>query len=506
MRYLVLLISSVAVLGGCVAKNPATGGTDLAFMSEEKEFDLGHDVAVQAIKEFGGLYKEKPALNNYLQKITQDVVRVSERPDKRFEFKLLDDDILNAFAVPGYTMLSRGILPFFNSEAELVTVIGHEVGHVTARHFVRQHATNVLANVGLLAAQILVASRTNSQAAVDTTSQVGQIAASMGLASYSRSHELEADELGLRYMARLGYDPNLAANTFRMFERYGDMMNRVRVLAGKKEIETGFYHQLFSTHPRDDHRVKELVDQAHGAMVVGFKVKRERYFDMINGVAFGPRAEDGVAGHGRYYNKKERFTFDLPKHWFFPRLKGLPLAVQPEYKAHFKLEMKEVPVHQDAEETLFYNYPEVMEMQPVKAAGLDAFTGVLTTTGKNPDKHRVVAIRLPKPHQGADKAKAVIFKFMVAADKFANLDADFKHMINSFRYLSADQADAIEPLRVAIHTVKEGETQADIARLMAFSALHEDWLRTLNNLAPDAKLKPGQKLKIIIDPNRAKGI
>lgn len=488
-------------LVGCVSKNPATGQYNLVTMTEQQEFSLGHEVAVEGIKQGGGLYNEMPELTAYLRQLGKDVVNVSERADQPFRFKLLDSPVINAWAIPGYIAFHRGILPLFNNEAELITVLGHEVGHVTARHTVRSQAGAVIANIGIVAVQAVVGARTGSQQAVDAAGQLGVGVAHVGMAGYSRRHELEADQLGLRYMSRLGYDPAAASGTFKALKAYGELAQKIAKAAGNEQQQS-LYHKLLASHPDEVKRVGELDQAAEEELSGGTKLNTKQYLEKIDGLAWGPKIkDDGVYGFRRHYDAERRLMFDIPEKWFFPRMGGLPMAANPEEKIYMEAVADKIEKDTSAEEALFYEFPKARHLQPVAVSRADGYTGLIEEKG---NKIRVVAIKLDAPALPNNKRTLLLFKFTAPEDGFEKADPQFKSIINSIRRLSLKQAKELEPLRVRIHEVQHGETVEKIAKRLPFEVFHEEYFRMLNGLEPNEKLKAGEWVKVIRDPNRDK--
>lgn len=503
MRYLLLLCMAFG-LTACVATNPATGKQHFSFINEEQEYEEGHTVANKATQEFGGLYKEKPALNAYLADRLQEVVAVSERADKPFELRVFDDPIMNAFAIPGYTMISRGILPYFNSEAELMMVLGHEVGHVTAQHMVRSHATVTFINVGLVGMQAALASQGVSAPVQDVVNQLSQVIGYAGLAGFSRSYELEADMLGIRYISKLCYTPQAGAAMFHSMQAYQDMLDRYAKASGKNIQEEGL-SRIFHSHPDNETRVTEAIEHEAAQTTCGNMWHRDRYLHMIDGLAFGPKVSEGFGANGRFYASEERYILPFPEGFVFPNIRGLPKAVNAERKVHFDTYSKRSEKGQDAEEFLIDKYPGVRRIEPVFIDGHAAYTGEVPSIEKMPaGKYRVVVV--PRDEgKGEDEEKSAMMVVMIfgsSEDKFNTNDVLFKEIALGYQPLTLKEARKIEPLRLGLYTTKAGDTVASIASRLPFGEFQEEWLRLLNGMRPTDEVRAGTLLKIVVNPNK----
>jgi len=187
------------VLTAC-ATNPATGERHLNLYSESQEIQIGRDADVQ-ISASLGIYPDKE-LTVYFEELGLRLASKSERPQLPWTFRILDDSTVNAFALPGgFIYATRGILSFLNSEAELAGVVGHEIGHVTAQHSVYRMSTQQLTQIGLGVGMVLAPE-------LQKYGELASVGLGLMFLKFSRDDELQADELGLRYMGRDGYDPD----------------------------------------------------------------------------------------------------------------------------------------------------------------------------------------------------------------------------------------------------------------------------------------------------------
>ncbi|WML92398.1 M48 family metalloprotease [Thiothrix lacustris] len=256
-----ILLSSAAVLGGCSA-NPVSGKNELALMSEAEEIQTGQ----QAHQEM--LAKSPPyqnaALQAYVSRVGQLMAAQSPRQNIRFTFTVLDDVALNAFALPGgYVYITTGLMAYLNSEAELAGVLGHEIGHVSARHNVSQASWSTVGGILTTMAGEQLGNK-------ELFNTIGEL----GLNSYSRNQELDADGLGAQFLARAGYDP-------------ANMVNVIATLQAYDQFKGGTsdpYRDLFSTHPNNDVRLQQLISQARQYGGGGRDPGRETYLRQLEGL------------------------------------------------------------------------------------------------------------------------------------------------------------------------------------------------------------------------------
>ncbi len=238
-RLLFSLIFLLLVCGGC-AVNPVSGQQELVLLSEQDEIAMGRTSHQQVLEQYGVYDNEE--LQRYVQDIGARLAEKSHRNNLIYRFTLLDSKDVNAFALPGgYIYITRGLMAYLNSEAELAAVLGHEIGHVTARHAVRQYSATQMANIGATLGAILIPGMNQS-----VTNQLVQAFGTALLRGYGREHELEADRLGAEYLARADYSPQSMLDVIRVLK---DQESFETQLAKAEGREPRIYHGLFSTHP-----------------------------------------------------------------------------------------------------------------------------------------------------------------------------------------------------------------------------------------------------------------
>lgn len=489
------------LLASCgLQQNPATGGRMLSLMSEQQEFAMGHEVAEKSVVEYGGTYDEKPALSAYIRDNVSRLVAVGERPDKPFEAKLLDDPIMNAFAVPGYVMVSRGILPFFQNEAEMMFVLGHEVGHVTGQHHVRSHSRQLLTSGALLIATQIIANQTDSNALTQGALAGASFAVPFGMAHFSRAQELEADMLGVRYMSKLGYPAFESSDVFRMFDAYGTLNNNIMASAGASQ-QKSMFHRALASHPDDMTRINQAASSAGANR--GADNGQERYLSMIDGLAFGPKLSDGVVSKHRYLNPVYGVRFDIPQMFQVSGMDGMPIGVEPRRQAVLDVKVVEdVPQSSDVTTVMKKGLAGVRDIRTVKKAPFEVAVADAVVNGK--------AVRymgtLAKA-QGSDKDVLLLVMVRSGGTTFDSaLQTTVNQMAQSMRALTVAQSRSVESLRIQVRTVKAGETLSSLAAQLPFDVYKEEWFKLLNGLYRGEVLKAGMRVKMVVDPNANKAL
>ena len=267
---------------GC-ATNPVTGKKELSIVSESQEIEVGKQALAATESEFG--YYEDAQWSARVDAMGQKMARVSHRPTLAWQFRVLDDPTANAFAAPGgYIFITRGIIATLNSEAQLAGVVGHEIGHVTAKHYSRQATREQLAGLGLGIASVFS----------ETLAQYGQAAQQgMGILfiKYSRDQENESDKLGVEYSMKAGWDPREMPATYRTLARIGER-------AGQS-IPT-----YLSSHP--DPGSREATTRQLAAAAVGTRtdlvVNHDAYIRSLEGMVYGSDPRQGYFEGDRYYH------------------------------------------------------------------------------------------------------------------------------------------------------------------------------------------------------------
>jgi predicted Zn-dependent protease len=318
---LVLLLAGSLLMVAC-AVNPATGKRQFMLVSESAEANLGKESDPQITRQFG-LYDDQE-LADYVSAVGKRLAARSERPDLNWTFRVLDDPLVNAFALPGgYIYMTRGILAHFNSEAEMASVLGHEIGHVTARHSASQLSKAQLTQFGLGVGSILA-----PEAAADFGG-IAQQALGLMFLKFSRDDERQADDLGLRYIVNDGYDPRPMSGVFQTLRRSSQ-------LSGGEGPPV-----WMSTHPDPEGR-SDRIDGAVAGMNRNFSgrpVRRDEYLRKIDGVVFGENPRHGYFKDNLFYHPDMKFRLDFPAGWKTQNSRAAVVALSPEKDALIRLSL-----------------------------------------------------------------------------------------------------------------------------------------------------------------------
>jgi len=468
------LIGVSLLMIGC-ASNPVTGKTDFVMMSEDQEIALGRQYHQSVLKEFD-VY-ENPELQSYVSRIGEALARDSHRKDLVFHFTLLDSPTVNAFALPGgYVYITRGIMSYMNSEAHLAGVLGHEIGHVTARHSVRQHSQATLA--GILGS--VITAQTGSQSVGDLSNLLG----TAWIRGYGRKHELEADRLGAEYLALTGYDPE-------------DMIGVIGILKSQEEFEAAraqeegrearSYHGVFATHPDNDDRLKEVVRAADRFRTTDVTPPdREAFLKRLDGMTFGPGEAQGVFRGTQFYHKAMDFTLRFPDGWQVENRPDRLVAVSSDNNAAIQLGSQDLNRRESPREFLEDQFSDLQDGQVIDGS-LPGYTGIArlnTPFGQRPS--RVAAVFHEKR----------VF-ILLGAQRDGVLQKPFIDTVKSLRRLRDDEIALAAERRIQLARAKPGDTFAKLAEQTTLSNHAEDQLRLLNGMYPDGEPEPGQLIKLV---------
>ena len=478
-----VVIGCVLALGGC-ATNPVTGGKDVVTISEAQEIEIGRKAHPQILQQYGRY--EDEALQQYVNTIGQRIAVKSHRPKLQYTFTVLDSDEVNAFALPGgYVYITRGIMAYLNSEAELTAVIGHEVGHVTARHAVRQQTGATAAGVGATLVGILTGS--------GDLANVANMAGQALISGYGRDMELEADQLGAEYLNRVGYEPEAMIDVVRLLKN--QEMLEVQ-MARQEKRQPRVYHGVFSSHPDNDTRLKEVVRSAkkYTSDVVA-PDNRDAYLGHIDGLPLGSSRAQGTVRGSRFYHGDMGITVAFPTGWIVENQPARLLAYPEGKQAFMEMRAQAPPPGMAPREFLGRMLQGVptSEAASLEVNGLQGYTAVVRST------------KLPWGNQGPARISVVYFNNLAyvftgatqQTSALSSLDPVFLSSVKTFRRLRDNEFPQAEPDKIEVIPVTPGMSIERLAKTTPIKKYPVERLRLLNDLYPDKQPVPGEKIKIV---------
>lgn len=482
-----LLAVAATAVSGCTT-NRATGEQSFtAFMSEEDEKRVGAEEHPKMLEAFGGTYDDA-ALQAYVSEIGRRLVAQSETPKARFQFFVLNDDTVNAFALPGgYIYISRGLIALCEDEAELAGVIGHEIGHVTARHSAQRYSSAMAANIGLTAVGIL-------GSVFGAPSGLGNLAsfgAQAALQSYSRSQELEADKLGARYMTRVGYDANGLTDFFAKL----DMQNGIEAdMEGRPKNS----HSIMSTHPRTTDRIEQARQLAAELTPPAAKRERQLFLSQVDGVLFGKDPKEGFMKGDTFLHPDLGFRFEFPPGFKVNNGKSEVIATD-EKGTTIIFDMESPKVATGMPNLIDYvgrhwgpkaNFqPENLERLTINS--MEAATGTKRINTRQGERDiRLIAIR-------AERDRIFRFAFLTDPKVTSEMSLPLRKTTYSFDMLAPGEAEDIHPPHIRLRSVKAGDTPETFASQMPLGKFNDAWFRALNlNVVSDG-LAAGEQVKVV---------
>ena len=475
-RIAVIAVGALA-LTHC-AQNPVSGGKDFVLMSEQQEIQTGAQAHQEVLKEYAAL--DNPGLQAYVNEVGQRLAKQSHRPNLQWHFTVVDSPDVNAFALPGgYVYITRGIMAYLNSEAELAGVVGHEIGHVTARHAVRQQSASTVAGLGAVLGSILVPGMNNQAGA-----GMMQSWAQAWTAGYGRDHELESDRLGAQYLAKAGYNPQA------MIEVIGVLKNQELFAAEQAKRdgrEPRSYHGTFDTHPSNDARLKQVVDEANQYTVANPREGRNEYLQKMDGVYFGDSPDQGVIRNNQLLHAKLGLAIQFPPGWQVQNRPDRVAATSPAGDA--LIELQQGPKNDQPLATL----QKGLKLDPGARYDNGMLSGFPAAFAAGVLQGKPVV------------AAAVVFngtQYLIAGmtkDKptYDRERSTLRAAINSFHAITPAEKQAARPYVLKLVTVQPGTTMASLAKTSPLGQDAESQLRLMNDLYPSGEPKSGQRLKIV---------
>ena len=478
-------LSIFLTLASCT-RNPATGEKDFtAFMSKNQEIEIGAKEHPKILQLFGGEYQYR-SLNEYIRFIGNKLASVSDLPDLKYRFTILNDEKVNAFALPGgYVYVTRGLLALANNEAELAGVIAHEIAHITARHSAQRYSATMATNIGLNIFGAL-----GSAAGLPVgVNQIVSFGANAAIKGYSRKQELEADKLGVRYMVMAGYSPNAMHSFFNSLAAHSR-------LEAKQNRGTKVTHNIMSTHPRTTVRILQAIKLAKTESAINFNFYRNQYLRQIDGMIFGDDPKQGLRKGQEFLHPELRFRFEVPPGFFMFNNRNNVVATGPNGS---KIEFSMVTLKTSRSATDLGRYLtkiwgknlHLKNIEKINISNLDAVTGTSKISNGKADIRLVVI-------QGSP-TELFRFAFVTPRKETKILSKHLQRTTFSFRRLNPAETKTIQPLRLKIISFKKENAKNISSLKMEFTnnQFTEDWFYLLNRIENFEQLDHGQLIKLV---------
>lgn len=493
------LFLAAGLLAGCGTQvvNPVTGQTERTVMDEPMEIAQGRQAHEELLKADGGAYPDAK-LQAYVSGVGQKLAANSHRAQLPWTFTVLDSPEVNAFALPGgYVYVTCGILAYMESEADMAGVIGHEIGHVTARHGAQRATRQQHAGLGVLAATILgavIEGTTGIGGSTELFGQAAQGAAAGYVARYSREQELQADQLGAEYLSRNRYDPANMVNVIgvlRSQEAFAADQARAR---GETPSEGGSW---LASHPSNEQRLREIREHAaRYAAPGGFGDDgRQRFLAAIDGMRFGESPEQGLTRGQQFYHPVLDFAITAPAGWRILNAEDSLTLMQPGREAALRL----LPVpakasagagsHDQILRQLFGNLQGRVTRGRINGMEATHFQGTVTNANRQAQQAEFTLVSGPK---NAHYLLLYLAADAAARQRHANSLAAAE---KTFRPMSAEDRQAARPWQLRVLPMPRG----GFAELQRQSVVSEAQLRLLNGVY-DGGREPaaGQPVKAVV--------
>jgi predicted Zn-dependent protease len=474
-----IALAAVLAAAAC-ATNPATGQREYSLMSEAQEVQLGQQMDPEVRAEMG-LYPDT-GWQEYVQGVGMRLAKASERPDLPWQFAVVDVSAVNAFALPGgYIYITRGLLAHLDSEAEMAGVLGHEIGHVTARHAARAYTRQASVGIGAAVTSLFFPEAAPYAAAAQTGLGVLFL-------KYDRAQEVQSDSLGVRYAAKEGWQPSGMASVL-------DTLGRISAASDSRGVPN-----WLSTHPLPADRVTKVsadVAAAEAARPADqWTVNRDEYLKRLNGLVYGENPREGVIRGREFIHPDMKFRLAFPEGWKVANGRREVTARPAEIRdALMTLEL--VPDAQGA------SLGAIADASMTKAGftrlggentrlnGLPAFVGVYD--GRTNDGQ---AVRARAAHIRLER-QVLLLAGLASESRYPQAERAFAETIRSFAPLDAAEAARIKPNRIGFTTVRNADTWQSLADRSG-GLIPASELAVLNGYAAGSVPPAGQRIKIVI--------
>ncbi|RYY71206.1 MAG: peptidase M48 [Chitinophagaceae bacterium] len=475
-----LFAGSLFLMNSC-AKNPVTGKRQVVLISEAQEIAMGQEADPQIIAQYG-LYEDS-TLQRFINEKGKAMAAISHRPNLQYNFRVVDSDILNAFAVPGgYVYFTRGIMAHFNNEAEFAGVLGHEIGHITARHTVVQQSKQVFSQIGLIAGMII-------------KPELGQFAeqASQGLGllflKFGRDAERQSDQLGVEYSSKINYNAHEMAHFF-------NTLKRQSAAAGAQELP-----DFLSTHPNPDDRnvsvEKAATEWQQKLNLTNTQVNRDVYLRRIEGLIYGEDPRQGYLENNVFYHPVMKFQFSVPTAWKYQNSPQRVQMAPADGQALMYLAGVGAKTVQEAGQAFLEQ--NGLQLIDQRETTINGYKTLMIMADTKPDPQQ-------QQQQQPLRAQAYFYQFgndilmmmgVSAAQTFSQYQSYFTGTMQSFKNLTDASKINKKPQRVRIKTVAANGTLAQAFKYFKVPDSRMEEFAILNGMLQTDAVQKGRLIKVI---------
>ena len=472
----IFVIVGFAVLGACASTGGPLG------LSPSQEQALGAQEHPKIVAAFGGELQD-PEVTAYVERVTRRLIAAGDQPDAPIKITVLDSPIVNAMALPGHVYVTRGLLALANSEAELAGVMGHELGHVYQRHAAKRVSRGNLAGLGAAAVAILTGQQ--------DTAQLANQAAQLYVLKYGRDQEYEADQVGVRLLARAGYDPIAEAYFLNTLGRWSNLEAQIAGVQSRPP-------EFLSSHPNSAERVRraaqeaQVLSQSGGG---GSETGRDFYLNTIDGLVFGDDpARQGYIQGQRFTHPGLGLTFAVPNGF---KLRNSSSAVVAQSQStgsqmQFTFANGEGTPRSIIEGPLAQSLK--VQFQSVQEGRVNGKNAAVGYGSLNTQQGRIDVTAYVIKWQGATN---YMFLWVTPPSQTRNLARAIQGSVETFRAVDARQLNVPPTRRVDVVPVRRGDTVSGVSQSMAFPSHKQERFRVLNGLGAQDGLRAGEKVKVI---------
>ena len=471
---IILMLAALSLgVPGCTT-NLATGEKHLSLISESQEISMGkeYDASVQSSI---GVYDDAE-LQRYIQELGARIAQKTERPNLPWTFRVADDPVVNAFAIPGgYVYVTRGLLAHMNNEAQLAGVVAHEIGHITARHSVNNLSNQMLAQLGLGLGMILAPEE------MQKYGQLANAAVSILFLKFSRDDETQADNLGVRYMVRIDQDPRQLIDVMNVLERVSEASGAGRI------------PEWLSTHPSPPNRARDITEQIDTMQVkpVASKMDEAAYINRLNGLTFGENPREGYFKGNAFYHPDLKFRIDFPQGWKTANQKQAVIGQSEAEDAVLQLTVANTKSADSASMAFFSQ--QGVSAGSRQSLSINGLRSVMGSFSASTEEGSLAGSATFVEYDGR------VYQILgySAQPAWSGYQSAVKNAALSFSRLTDSQALSAKPMKMKIVTLPQAMTLEQFAQRYP-SAVPLATVALANQAETTTKFKKGDKLKQIV--------